>query len=387
MTQQINTIELLQKLVQCPSVTPKDCGALDVLGDVLSSLGFTCHKLVFSDEGTPDVSNLYARLGTKSPNFCFAGHTDVVPVGDGWTVEPFAGEIKDGKIYGRGTEDMKGGVACFAAAVSAFLKEHKNFDGSISFLITGDEEGVAINGTKKVLEWLDEKDEKLDVCIVGEPSNPDFMGQEIKIGRRGSLNGSLTVYGTQGHVAKPHLADNPIPRLLNILSALDKKTLDNGTEHFQPSNLEITTIDVGNATENLIPAQASAKFNIRFCDVHTSETLKQLIKNIINKANNNQGKYDLELISSGDAFLSHVGAFHKIVSEAVNEIMGKPPQSDTSGGISDARFIKNYCKEVLEFGLVALTMHKADENVPLKDIENLTKIYKLILEKYFKEKK
>lgn len=378
----IDAVELAQALVRCPSVTPADAGALDVLQAALTSLGFTCTRLPFSEAGTADIDNLYARLGARSPHFCFAGHTDVVPVGrrEGWSVEPFEGVIEGGMLYGRGAVDMKGSIAAFVAAVSeAKAAWGDQIPGSISFLITGDEEGVSINGTAKMLGWLKEQGEKLDHCLVGEPTNAQKLGDMAKIGRRGSMNGVLTVRGTQGHVAYPHLADNPIPRLLRMLTALAEAKLDDGTPHFQPSNLEITTVDVGNATTNLIPAEATARFNIRFNDLHTADSLKVLTTGLCDAVG---GKYSLEFAVSGEAFLTPPGILSDIVSAAVEATTGLKPELSTSGGTSDARFIKNHCP-VIEFGLVGQTMHKTDERVALVDLEALTNIYTDILKRYF----
>lgn len=378
----IDAVELAQALIRCPSVTPLDAGALDVLQAALTDLGFTCTRLPFSEAGTADIDNLYARLGTASPNFCFAGHTDVVPVGrrEGWSVDPFEGLIENDMLYGRGAVDMKGSIAAFVAAVADVKAAWGDrLPGSISLLITGDEEGVSINGTAKMLGWLQEKGEKLDHCLVGEPTNARKLGDMAKIGRRGSMNGVLTVRGTQGHVAYPHLADNPIPRLLRMLTALTAAKLDDGTPHFQPSNLEITTVDVGNATTNVIPAEATARFNIRFNDCHTADSLKALTTGLCDAVG---GNYSLEFAISGEAFLTPPGILSEIVSAAIEATAGLKPELSTSGGTSDARFIKNHCP-VIEFGLVGQTMHKTDERVSLKDLQALTCIYKDILKHYF----
>lgn len=379
----LDPVKLTQDLIRCPSVTPADAGALDVLQNTLEALGFVCTRLPFSESGTPDVDNLYARLGTKAPNFCFAGHTDVVPVGakGDWSDDPFAGVIKDGMLLGRGASDMKGAVAAFAAAVSIFKKEQGEFNGSISFLITGDEEGPAINGTVKMLEWLERKGEKLDYCLVGEPTNPSHLGDMAKIGRRGSFNASLTVKGTQGHVAYPHLADNPLPHLLGILNQLVAKELDQGNAHFQPSNLEIVSIDVGNKASNIIPTEATAKFNIRFNNEQTDAGLQDWIRGICEASG---VKYDLSMKSSGDAFLTPPGRLSSLISDAVKTITGRTVELSTTGGTSDARFIKNHCP-VSEFGLVNETMHKVDEQVSIQDIEDLCKIYTEMLRLFFAE--
>jgi len=379
----IDPIELSRDLIRCPSVTPADGGALGVLEKTLSGLGFTCHRLPFSAEGTPDVDNLYARYGTGAPNFCFAGHTDVVPVGDegGWAIPPFEARIEDGRLYGRGASDMKTAVAAFAVAAQRFLAERgDSFTGSISFLITGDEEGPAINGTKKVLEWLTEQGEKLDACIVGEPTNPNELGDMIKIGRRGSLVVDLSVRGVQGHSAYPHLADNPVTKLVKMLHALDNTPLDNGNDHFQATTLAITTIDVGNPATNVTPAHAFARFNVRFNDEHTSESIIKWVKKHCDAVSTD---YDIKVHITGESFLTPPGPLSDILSQAVEKSTGRTPELSTTGGTSDARFIKDYCP-VAEFGMSGQTMHKTDENVPLADIKALTDIYQTVLEEYFK---
>lgn len=378
----VDAVKLTQDLIRCPSVTPADGGALDVLQSALESLGFTCSRLPFSEEGAATIDNLYARLGTSAPNFCFAGHTDVVPVGnlDLWQDDPFGGGVKDGVIYGRGASDMKGAIAAFVAAVSQFIENKDNFDGSISFLITGDEEGPAVNGTVKMLDWLEKNDQKLDYCLVGEPTNPGNVGDMAKIGRRGSLNVKLTVRGIQGHVAYPHLADNPIPRLVKMLEGLLAKKLDDGNGHFQPSNLEIISIDVGNKASNVIPAEVVAILNIRFNDEQTDDGLQQWIRSVCDKIG---GRYELDMKASGDAFLTAPGTLSRLISDAVKKITGRTVELSTSGGTSDARFIKNHCP-VSEFGLVNKTMHKVDECVSLDELDQLTKIYHEILRDFFK---
>jgi len=377
----VDSVKLAQDLIRCPSVTPEDAGALDVLQAALESLDFTCHRLSFSETGTATVDNLYARRGTQAPNFCFAGHTDVVPVGraDLWQNGPFDGVIQDGVLYGRGATDMKGAIAAFVAAVSQFLSEESDFDGSISFLITGDEEGPAINGTIKMLDWLAEKGEKLDYCLVGEPTNPGKIGDMAKIGRRGSLNSQLTVKGIQGHVAYPHLADNPLPRLVNMLDGLLARKFDDGTAHFQPSNLEIVSIDVGNEASNVIPAQATARFNIRFNDQQSDAGLQSWIRSVCDAVG---GDFDLDMRASGDAFLTPPGRLSDVIAGAIKKVTGKAVELSTSGGTSDARFIKNHCP-VAEFGLVNKTMHKVDESVHLDDLAQLTKIYRELLTTFF----
>lgn len=390
----IDPVALTQSLIRCPSVTPADAGALDVLAQALTGLGFVCHRMTFSEEGTPDIDNLYARLGTQGPNFCFAGHTDVVPVGNagGWTVDPFAAEIRDGKLYGRGTADMKGGIAAFVAAVSRLMAEQGTPDGSISLLITGDEEGPSINGTRKVLDWMAERGETIDVCLVGEPTNPRVLGDMIKIGRRGSISGWITVHGTQGHVAYPHLANNPVPRLIRMVSALLAEPLDLGNDFFQPSNLEVVSIDVGNPTTNIIPGEARALFNIRFNTLHTAASLEAWIRarldaSVLDPARDGADAdpaafYTLKMTESGEAFLTEPGPFSTLLTQAVEAVTGRTPELSTTGGTSDARFIKNVCP-VAEFGLVGQTMHKVNEHIAVEDLENLTRIYQQILTGYF----
>ncbi len=378
----IDPVELTQALIRRPSVTPENAGALEVLEDVLRPLGFVCHRLPFSDEGTPDVDNLYARLGDGGPNLCFAGHTDVVPVGDeaAWTHPPFAAEIHDGVLYGRGAVDMKTAIACFVSATAKYLDGQDNaFQGSISYLITGDEEGPAINGTNKVLDWMMQQGETIDACIVGEPTNTDTLGETIKIGRRGSLNGFITQYGAQGHVAYPHHADNPVPKLVKLLRALDKDPLDDGTAHFQPSNLEVTTVDVGNPATNVIPHSASAVFNVRFNDTYSSQTLIAHLRSLLNDNGNN---FDVEFAVSGESFLTPPGLLSDVMSASVTKITGLAPELSTSGGTSDARFIKDHCP-VAEFGLMNATAHKVDERVGVEDIRKLADIYFEMITAYF----
>lgn len=383
-------LPLAQALIRRPSVTPKDDGALDVLQKALENLDFVCHRLPFSEAGTADIDNLYARLGTGSPNFCYAGHTDVVPVGDpkSWTVDPFGAEIVDGHLYGRGAADMKGGIACFVAAVAQFVKARgRDFGGSISLLITGDEETVAINGTRKMLDWLAAKGETLDHCIVGEPTNPLKLGDMMKIGRRGSLVGFLRVFGAQGHTAYPHLADNPIPHLLRMLSTLIEKPLDEGSAHFQPSTLEIATVDVGNPATNIIPAAATATFNIRFNDHHSSDSLIKRLTETFDRIAGGPRKdgaprYEVKWQKNGESFFFPPGHLSSLVSRAVKKVTGREPQLSTTGGTSDARFIHRACP-VVEFGLIGQTMHKADERAALTDLAQLTEIYRSVLDDYF----
>ena len=375
-------LELARALIRCPSVTPADAGALDVLQAALEELGFSCHRVLGDAPESAPIDNLYARLGTAAPNFCFAGHTDVVPVGDraGWRDDPFAAEVRDGRLYGRGASDMKGAIAAFVSAAARFLADKQDgWDGSISLLITGDEEGPAINGTRKVLEWMDAREERIDLCLVGEPTNPERLGDMIKIGRRGSLNARLSVLGTQGHAAYPHLADNPLPRMIAMLGRLCAARLDDGSAHFQPSNIEITSIDVGNEATNVIPAKAEAAFNIRFNDSHSSESLVAWLHEQFGAVG---GEYVLDVHVTGEAFLTPPGELSALISGAVEATTGRVPELSTTGGTSDARFIKDYCP-VAEFGLVGQTMHKIDENVSCADIETLTEIYLKVLETYF----
>lgn len=383
-------IALAQALIQCPSVTPADAGALGVLGDALGQIGFECHQLTFHTSDTPDVENLYARLGSGGQNFCFAGHTDVVPVGDAddWSRNPFSGDVVDGALHGRGAADMKSAIAAFAVAVNRLIERHGTPDswatpGSISLLITGDEEGPAINGTRKVLAWLAERDETLDACIVGEPTNPDALGDMIKIGRRGSTTGDVIVRGIQGHTAYPHLANNPVHHLVRMLNALTAEPLDRGTEHFQPSTLQITTVDVGNPANNVTPAKAHATFNIRFNDLHSSGSLEAWIRQTFDTAlGDTDASYELSFRVTGEAFLTPPGPLSNAIGTAVERVTGRRPELSTTGGTSDARFIKEYCP-VAEFGLVGQTMHKVDEHVATDDIVKLTEIYLSVLETYF----
>ena len=379
----IDAVELARDLIRCPSVTPAEGGALGHLQKVLEGLGFACHRLVFSDADTPDVDNLYARYGKASPNFCFAGHTDVVPTGpiDGWTVDPFAAEIKDGYLYGRGAVDMKSAIAAFASAAASVIGDGV-VHGSISFLITGDEEGPSVNGTKKVLGWLQEQGERIDHCLVGEPTNPHHVGEMMKIGRRGSMNSILTVKGKQGHVAYPHLADNAAHLLVKMMDALTREPLDAGNAHFQPSSLQITTIDIGNPTENVIPGAAEARFNIRFNDMHTSDSLGRWIRETLDGVTGGPGRYELKIRVSGESFIFPPGELSELISTGIEEVTGRKPELSTTGGTSDARFIKDHCP-VAEFGLVGETMHKIDERCRLDDIRALTDIYRAVLSRYF----
>jgi succinyl-diaminopimelate desuccinylase len=385
MSATVDPIALASALIRCPSVTPRDEGALDVLAGALEKLGFACHRLRFEAPGTDPVDNLYARLGEGTPNFCYAGHTDVVPAGDAadWDRDPFAGEVIDGVLHGRGASDMKGGIAAFVGAASAFIDTRRaGFGGSISLLITGDEEGPAINGTRKVLDWMAENGEEIDVCLVGEPTNPHELGDMVKIGRRGSVSCVLTVEGTQGHVAYPHLADNPASRLVRMLAAVIDHPLDQGTDHFQPTNLEVSSIDVGNPAANVIPAKATARFNIRFNDTHTSASLLAWLRDRFAAAAGDGARWTLDHHVTGEAFLTPPGALSDLIAGAVETVNGRRPELSTTGGTSDARFIKDVCP-VAEFGLVGQTMHKVDERVAVAEIEQLAEIYRVILERYF----
>lgn len=379
----IDPIQFTQDLIRCPSVTPTEGGALDLLQTVLEDLGFTCTRLPFSEEGTDDVDNLYARLGTGLPNLCFAGHTDVVPVGTeaSWTSQPFGGEIKDGVLHGRGAVDMKGAIACWVAAVSQVLEKSGHPDGSISLLITGDEEGPSINGTRKMLPALAERGEELSACVTGEPTNPTSLGEMVKIGRRGSLNGYISVHGTQGHTGYPHLADNAAHRIVDLMKVLTDWEIDRGSEHFQPSTLAISTIDIGNTATNIIPGEAKAVFNIRFNDLHSGASLTEDIKQRLDAAIGD-GRYDLDITISGESFLTPPGQLSTLIADACEAATGQRPELSTTGGTSDSRFIKDYCP-VVDFGLVGQTMHKVDERVPVADLENLTEIYRRVIEGYF----
>lgn len=376
----MDIIELLQKLIACPSVTPKDEGAQILLADFLSEAGFECHHLPFG-AGEDEVPNLFARIGNDGPHICYAGHTDVVPSGpeDKWTYGPFTPEIKDGILYGRGASDMKGSVAAFAVAARDYLAANPDFKGSISLLITGDEEGPAVNGTVRVLEWMKEHGHVPDVSLVGEPTNPDHLGQEIKIGRRGSLNGFISVKGTQGHVAYPHLAHNPVPRLIRMLDILSSHVFDEGTEFFPATNLEVTTVDVGNPATNVIPRKTEAAFNIRFNDQWSKQSLIEKITTLLDSEGFD---YEINFEGNAESFMTKPCDWTKIVQDAVQDVTGKTPEYSTGGGTSDARFIVNYCP-VVECGAINESIHQIDENARVQDLEDLVKIYGRILERYF----
>jgi succinyl-diaminopimelate desuccinylase len=373
---------LAARLIRRPSVTPKDEGALDIVAATLEELGFACHRLVFADGGGEPIHNLYARRGTRPPNLCFAGHTDVVPAGarEAWSFDPFAGVVRDGELCGRGAVDMKGAIAAFITAAQRYLdRREAGVAGSISLLITGDEEGPSVNGTKKVLEWLAKRGETLDACLVGEPTSAVVLGDMVKIGRRGSLTGRLTAHGVQGHTAYPHLADNAAHRLVAMLHVLTTSELDQGSEHFQPSTLQIATIDIGNPVSNVIPASAQAVFNIRFNDRWTGETLKRWLGERLDAVG---GRYGLDVAVSGESFLVPPGAIGERLAEAIRRVTGKSPEFSTTGGTSDARFIRTCCP-VAEFGLVGQTAHQVDERVGLADLAALTEIYHTFLGLFF----
>jgi succinyl-diaminopimelate desuccinylase len=372
-------VELAKALIACPSVTPRTVGVFNVLEDYLRPLGFTAQRMVFKEEGFEPVENIYLRLGTGSPNFCFAGHTDVVPPGDEaqWSVPPFEPRVEGAELIGRGAEDMKGAIAAFMVAVKQFVAQP--FAGSISFLITQDEEGDAVNGTRKMLGWLKEQGEVIDHCIVGEPTNPDYLGEMVKIGRRGSISFRLTVKGKQGHAAYPERADNPITRLVNMLHALKSTKLDDGTEHFPPSNLEITSVDVGNPTSNIIPASASARFNVRFNNLHSSQSIAEWVRARCAPFG------EPEMLSyhvTGEAFLNKDAWFEQLMVGAVQEVTGHTPKLSTTGGTSDARYIKDVCP-VIEFGTTGRTAHMIDERVEVTTLEGLAKVYEAVLRRYF----
>ena len=381
-------IALTQALVRCASVTPVDAGALAVIEVALAPLGFVCRRLPFKEAGTPDVDNLYARLGTGGPHLCFAGHTDVVPVGDeaAWTAPPFGAEIRDRELYGRGATDMKGAIACFIAATARHLtRTGGRINGSISFLITGDEEGPSINGTMKMVEWLKANGETLDACLVGEPSNPQALGDEIKIGRRGSLNGEVVVHGKQGHAAYPHKAENPVPKLARIIDRLSSVPLDQGTADFEPSSVQVTVISAPNAATNVVPGEARAKFNIRYNDLHRRPAVEAWVRaRCAEAAATCSARFSVTFSGTGDVFLTRPGPLVATLSAAVAEVTGRTPCLTTNGGTSDARFIKDLCP-VVEFGLVNATIHAVDERVPVSDLEQLTGIYERFIARYLEQ--
>ena len=382
----INELHLSKELIRFPSITPIDAGAINFLSKKLKKLGFNCKILEFKDKKSKPIKNLYARIGNKRPNLCYAGHTDVVPPGNyqDWSVNPFKPTVKKNHLIGRGANDMKSSIACFVAATSKFLQKNQRFNGSISFLITGDEEGYAINGTKKVVDYLSKKKEKIDFCIVGEPTNPNKLGEMIKIGRRGSLSGKIEITGIQGHIAYPHLNNNPINTLVSICKKLKERKLDRGNKNFQPSNLEFTSINVDNKAHNVIPARAKAQFNIRYNNLHTSSSLKKKINLIVKKiSKKNKCKFKVDYIENGDAFLTKPEKTIYMAKRIIKKITKVTPKFSTTGGTSDARFIKKI-SPCLEFGLVNKTMHKVDECVSLGDLKKLTKIYNDFIIEYFK---
>ncbi len=383
--QKINELQLAKELMKFPSITPRDAGVMRFLEKKLKKIGFKTKILDFKEKNFQPVKNLYARLGSKGPNFCFAGHLDVVPPGniEDWTVNPFRPSIKKGHLIGRGANDMKGSVAAFVSAVSIFLNNNKNFNGSISLLITGDEEGDAVNGTKKVVDYLKKRNEKINFCLVGEPTNPNKLGEMIKIGRRGSLSGKIEIIGTQGHVAYPNRANNPSTIIIKILNELKNIKFDKGTKNFQPTNLEVTKINIDNNADNVIPKTANATFNIRFNNKHSSGSIKKRINKILSRINKkNKSKFKIDYRVSGEAFLTKQNATTNMIQNIIKKITKVRPKLSTTGGTSDARFLKNI-SPCLEFGLVGKTMHKIDEAVSLKDLKKLTKIYANILDNYF----
>ena len=382
----IDEIKLSKELIRFPSITPIDAGAIKFLSKKLKSLGFKCQILEFKDKKSAPIKNLYARLGNKQPNICYAGHTDVVPPGNykDWTTNPFNPIVKNNYLIGRGANDRKSTIACFVSAVSKYLKNNAKINGSISFLITGDEEGAAINGTKKVVDYLKKRGEKINFCIVGEPTNPKKLGEMIKIGRRGSLSGTLEITGSQGHVAYPHLSNNPINTLLDISKKLKNTRLDKGNKNFQPSNLEITSLDVNNRAHNVIPSRAKSQFNIRYNNIHTASSLKKKINLIVrNVCKKSKCKFRVTYEVSGDAFLTKPEKTIHMARKIIKKITKITPKFSTTGGTSDARFIRKI-SPCLEFGLVNKSMHKIDECVSISDLKKLTKIYHDILVEFFK---
>jgi succinyl-diaminopimelate desuccinylase len=378
----LDALDLAQRLIRAPSVTPADAGAIPLLQSVLDGMGFRCETVTFEEPGTAPVLNLYARLGTSGRNFCFAGHTDVVPPGDAaaWTLDPFSGAVKDGKLHGRGAADMKGAIAAMASACAAFLEARgPAFGGSISFLVTGDEEADAVNGTRKLLDWLNARGERLDACVVGEPTSANALGDMVKIGRRGSLNAFLTVHGTQGHTAYPHLADNAAHRLVAMLHAVTTTPLDRGNAHFEASSLAVSTIDIGNRTTNVIPATARAVFNVRYNDQWSSASVERWLRERLDEAG---GRYELQIKVSGESFLVPPGEVSDTLSAAIERVLGRRPELSTTGGTSDARFIHRFCP-CAEFGLLNLTAHKVDECIAVADLAHLAAIYRTALELYF----
>ena len=383
-----DVVELTRALVRCESVTPKEAGALQLLQRALEPLGFRCERMDFSQAGTDDVANLYARIGSGGRHFCFAGHSDVVPVGDlsSWTIGPFAAELSDGYLFGRGAADMKGAIAAFADAAQRFLSRRgRDFGGSISLLITGDEEGPAVNGTVKMLQRLAERGETIDACVVGEPTSSKRFGDMMKIGRRGSMTVDLTVRGVQGHVAYPERLDNAIHRLSAIIEALVREPIDQGSTHFQPTSLQFTTVDVGNKATNIAPGVARARFNTRFNDLWTSKTLLAHLKERIERVHavlGGNGTIDYDVSVSGESFYTPPGPLSDLVAGAIRDVASVEAELSTTGGTSDARFIRSYCP-VLEFGLVGESMHKVDEKSAIADLKTLARVYETVLDRYF----
>jgi succinyl-diaminopimelate desuccinylase len=380
------SLEILQSLIRCPSVTPEEAGALSYLEDILGAAGFACRRLPFEEPGSPAVDNLFARFGTGAPHFCFAGHADVVPPGDEalWSHPPFAAEVADGFVYGRGASDMKGPLAAFAAAAIAFATEHRaGLSGSVSLLVTCDEEGPCVNGTAKVLGWLADNDQVPDHCLVGEPTSSQALGDAMKIGRRGSVHFAITAIGTQGHTAYPQFADNPVPKLARLIDRVASDPLDTGTEHFEPSTLAVTGFDVGNPANNVIPARARARFNIRFNALHDAESLQQWVRQHCEAVTTELGgRFTVEVSENADCFLTEPGPLVEVVSAAVERETGLKPALTTTGGTSDARFVKDYCP-VVEFGPTNATIHKADERIALGELDGVTRIYRDVLDRYF----
>ena len=382
----LNEVKLAKELIKFPSITPLDAGVMKFFEKKLKKLGFKTKIIEFKEKNFKPVKNLYAKIGTKGPNFCFAGHLDVVPPGNikNWSVNPFKPSVKKGRLIGRGANDMKSSIAAFVSAVSIFLSKDKKFNGSISFLITGDEEGDAVNGTRKMVEYLRKKKEKINFCIVGEPTNPNKLGEMIKIGRRGSLTGNIIITGVQGHVAYPDRANNPSTTIVSILDEIKKIKFDKGTKNFQPTNLEITKININNSADNVIPQSAEASFNIRFNDKHSSNSIKKRLNKIFSRiCKKNKSKYKIDYRVSGEAFLTNTNSTTLMIQKIIKKITKIKPKLSTTGGTSDARFIKKI-SPCLEFGLVGKNMHKIDEPVHIKDLKNLTKIYENILQNYFK---
>jgi succinyl-diaminopimelate desuccinylase len=383
-----DVVELTRALVRCESVTPREAGALQHLERTLASLGFSCERMDFSQAGTDDVANLYARIGNSGRHFCFAGHSDVVPVGDlsSWTIGPFSAELSDGYLFGRGAADMKGAIAAFTDAATRFLsKRGRDFGGSISLLITGDEEGPAVNGTVKMLKRLAERGETIDACVVGEPTSSKRFGDMMKIGRRGSMNVDMVVRGVQGHVGYPERLDNPIHRLSALIETLVREPIDKGSTHFQPTSLQFTTVDVGNKATNIAPGMVRARFNTRFNDLWTSQTLLAHLRERLDRAHaalGGNGTIELSADVSGESFFTPPGPLSELVAGAIRDVAGVEAELSTTGGTSDARFIRSYCP-VLEFGLVGETMHKVDEKSAVADLRTLTRVYETVLDRYF----